>query len=163
MVMDDYPSIAIERLKEMSNRYGSGVLQRFDRYTSGESFLLRLLSTSDESVHPSDLKKRSCISSARVATTVGSLEKKGLVVREVDHKDRRRVLITITDEGRKRAQREMEEIDADLQATFHELGKNDTEDLTRILERLFEILTSIQVASDENVKDEESKDSGVAQ
>jgi DNA-binding MarR family transcriptional regulator len=158
--MDDYPSVALERLKEMSDRYGSGVLQHVDRYSSGESFLLRLLDDSDEPMHPSELRKLGCVSSARVAATLRSLEKKGLVIRETDQHDRRRSLVTITTEGRQRAQREIEEITADITDGFTKLGKKDTEELVRILERLFEILVSSRAASDTDGQTAESNDPG---
>jgi DNA-binding MarR family transcriptional regulator len=137
--MDEYPSVAIARLREMISRYGSGVLRRMDRCSSGEALLLKLLVLNDGPIHPSELRQRTCISSARVAAILNTLEKKGLIVRAIDRQDRRRILVTITDEGRERAEREIAEIETELAAVFRELGQKDTEEFLRLLARLFDV------------------------
>jgi DNA-binding MarR family transcriptional regulator len=123
------------------------MLKQIDRYSSGESLLLRLLALNKGPAHPSELRQRACTSSARVAATLGTLEKKGLLAREVDRQDRRRVLVTITDEGRERAEREIAEMSADLEAVFRVLGKADTEGFIRILDRLFDIFIHLKSES----------------
>jgi DNA-binding MarR family transcriptional regulator len=137
--MEDYPSVAVARLRDMVDRYGPHMIKQVDRYSSGESLLLRLLSLNNGPVQPSELRRRACTSSARVAAILGALEKKGLIAREVDRQDRRRILVTITDEGQERAEREIADMSANLETVFKALGKTDTEEFIRILERLFSV------------------------
>lgn len=134
----DFPARAVERLRVISDNYGSGVLERMSRYSSGESFLLRLLSCRDDVLHPSDLQKYMGTSSARVAAILGSLEKKGFITREIDHNDRRRVIVAITEDGRVRASAEMQEMEAGVEEIFRELGEDDTNEFIRLLERILE-------------------------
>jgi DNA-binding MarR family transcriptional regulator len=144
-----YPAAAVARLRELNDLYGSHILRQADRHSSGESFLLRLLALSKDPVHPSELQQRTCTSSARVAAVLGALEKKGLIAREVDQQDRRRVLVTITDEGRERAERELAEMNAVLETLFVALGQEDTEELVRLLGRLLEVFVQLEAAESE--------------
>ncbi|MDR1082771.1 MAG: transcriptional regulator [Coriobacteriales bacterium] len=137
----DYPSAAIEQFKKMFGHYRSGALSQIDRYSSGESHLLGLLNLHGEPLHPSDLQKQTCNTSARIAAILVSLEKKGFITREIDRQDRRKVLVSITDKGREHAQYEIDKISEEIKAVLRQLGKRDTEELLRILERLLEILT----------------------
>jgi DNA-binding MarR family transcriptional regulator len=132
----DFSTRAIERLRAMSDNYGSGVLEQMSRYSSGESFLLRRLASRDEVAHPSDLQGCMRTSAARVAAILGSLEKKGLVTREIDQNDRRRIIVSITEEGRARANAEMKEMDAAIAEILWELGEDDTNEFIRLLERI---------------------------
>jgi DNA-binding MarR family transcriptional regulator len=156
----DFSENAIERLRAMSSNYGSGVLDRMALYSSGESFLLRLLACKDEllphaegGVHPSELQKRMGTSSARVAAILRSLEKKGFITREVDHNDRRRVIVSITAEGRVHADAEMDEMEAVIREIFLNLGEDDTNEFIRILDRVFEefVKPRTTVVADEGV------------
>jgi DNA-binding MarR family transcriptional regulator len=141
----DFSERAIEKLRAMSSNYGSGVLDRMALYSSGESFLLRLLACKDEllthtgdGVYPSVLQKRMGTSSARVAAILSSLEKKGFITREVDRSDRRRVIVSITAAGKAHADAEMIEMDAVIKEIFLSLGEDDTNEFIRILDRVFE-------------------------
>jgi DNA-binding MarR family transcriptional regulator len=124
----------------MLNQYGSRVVKRIDRFSSGESLLLRLVCLGGEPVHPSDLRERTCLSSARVAAILGTLEHKGLITREMDLQDRRRILVHITNAGREQAQREIAEMNSQSAAVFTAIGRQDTEEFIRLLGRVVEAL-----------------------
>ncbi|MDR1185345.1 MAG: MarR family transcriptional regulator [Coriobacteriales bacterium] len=141
----DYASEAIVRLQEMSDQCGSGALSEINRHSSGEFFLLKILSLYDGPVHPSELQRRSCTSSARVTAILGALEKKGWVARENDEQDRRRVLVSLTEGGQEQARRAIEEMNTKLKAVFNELGEHDTGEFVRILARLLEIFSKLKV------------------
>jgi DNA-binding MarR family transcriptional regulator len=47
----------------------------------------------------SDVQCDLCISKSAVSQSLGVLEKKGLINREIDRDDRRKVLVTLTDQG----------------------------------------------------------------
>ncbi|MDR1015471.1 MAG: winged helix DNA-binding protein [Coriobacteriales bacterium] len=138
----DYPSVAVGRFKEILGRYQMRVFDRLARYSSGESLLLRTLVLHDGPLHPTELRQRTCTSSARVASVLKSLEGKGLVMREADGRDRRRVQVTVTPEGRARAQQEIDEMDEEAQGVFEKMGKRDTEEFIRLLDRMLEVFVS---------------------
>jgi DNA-binding MarR family transcriptional regulator len=134
----DYPSAAIERLWSMAEHYRLSVLKRIDRYSSGESLVLRVLAHHDGPAHPSELREHSCTSSARVAAVLKTLEKKGFIERAADESDHRKVLVSITQEGRRRVADELDAMGAEAREAFRELGEADTAEFLRILERLLE-------------------------
>lgn len=70
-------------------------------FTRGEMFILNFLLDSDRSVQPRDICEVMMISSARVAAALKSLEEKGWVQRQGDQNDRRKVLVSITESGKK--------------------------------------------------------------
>jgi DNA-binding MarR family transcriptional regulator len=71
---------------------------------------------------------------------VNSLEGKGYVERVMPKSDRRLVLVRLTEAGQQSLDREMQAFTDRLAQTFAELGEKDTEELFRLLTRLFGIL-----------------------
>ena len=78
-------------------------------------------------------------SSARTAIALRNLEQKGYIEREIDKTDRRKILVSITDEGRKVACEEREEAIGRMNLIVEELGADDSREFIRIAERIVEI------------------------
>ncbi|MDR0514341.1 MAG: MarR family winged helix-turn-helix transcriptional regulator [Coriobacteriaceae bacterium] len=132
--MTDYSRAAVKMLQDMSKLYGSGVMEQISRYCTGESLILRWMTLQGGKAFPQDLGRLANISAARVAALLGSLEKKGFVFRRTDTSDRRRVIVTITEAGNERAEREIAAIYAHLEQIFSMMGEKDTEELIRLLD-----------------------------
>ena len=103
--------------------------------TKGEMALLRTLMESTHELTPSQLAESSMVSSARVANILRALEEKGLVAREHSQADRRVVLVSLTDEGRKFCRNKRHEFDALIVSYLKALGPEDAESLVRIVRR----------------------------
>ncbi|MCL1847487.1 MAG: MarR family transcriptional regulator [Coriobacteriia bacterium] len=142
-----YESLAVQGLLEMTERFGSSLMAKVNRYNTGESLVLQQLVFSHGASYPSELLEKAGTTSARIAAILKSLEKKGLIVREIDPDDRRKTVVTITEEGHQRAIHEFEEIAGNLWEVFHQLGKEDTEEFIRIIGRFFEVFVSIDADS----------------
>jgi DNA-binding MarR family transcriptional regulator len=134
---------AVTRLKEIFDRYSARVVKRIDRYSSGEALVLKLICLACGPVHPSELREKACISSARVAAILRTLERKGFITREIDTTDRRKILVSITETGRVVAEEEIQKMEAQLAAVFKEMGTEDSEELIRLLERMFEVFVRL--------------------
>lgn len=81
------------------------VLNRFNVYSHGEhQVLFYLYKNSGEAVVPSDIAQYTNTSTARIATILNNLEEKGMITREISRQDRRKILVAITDKGRKNAE-----------------------------------------------------------
>jgi DNA-binding MarR family transcriptional regulator len=130
---------SVVRVEEIFAYYCSRVLKRMGRFSSGESLLLRLIYLHGTPIHPSDLRERTLISSARVASILGALERKGLITRAIDTEDRRRILVSMTDAGHRQAEAEIQVMRTEFAAVFEEMGPQDTEEFIRLFGRLFEI------------------------
>ena len=114
-------------------------MEQFGRHMKGEAFVLHTLSQRDGAALPGQLRSATCTSSARVAATLGSLEQKGYVTREIDPADRRRILVRLTDEGRRAWENMHGMMRGRLEGTLRALGEDDTRELLRLAARLKEI------------------------
>ena len=102
----------------------------------GEMAVIRLLAqrSTTEPMAAGEISSRLKMTTSRIAAVLNSLEKKRLLVREADPRDRRRVLVSLTkegvcifekrrDEGRRRARRFLEKMGEEDAATFVRLMK----------------------------------------
>lgn len=69
----------------------------------GEAMVLRLVSLHPAGMTPGELREQTEVSSARIAAILRTLEEKGMLCRQTDSKDRRRVRVLLTEAGRQRA------------------------------------------------------------
>lgn len=89
-----------------------------------------------EQITPTELAHKFSLSTARIATILNRLEDKGLIVRIHDHKDRRKVYIHLTDEGRQLAAKKMEELYAQLHGLLLNLGDDDAREYLRLTKKV---------------------------
>ena len=151
-----YEEAAVQALRGVTEQFGTHLLMNMNRYSTGESLVLYHLSSHDGLSNPSVLQEKAGTSSARIAAILRSLEKKGLIQRDVDREDRRKTVVTVTEEGRRRALGEYEEMQEKLKKVFKRLGKKDTEDFIRILGRFFEAFGAIDSSPCRSLVYEES-------
>lgn len=104
----------------------------------GEQFVLTFLSRHGGSVIPSEISNEMGISTARVAAALGSLESKGLVTRRIDERDRRRILVELTEDGRAQEASHAKAITGVLVRMLEDLGEADANELLRILKKISE-------------------------
>lgn len=80
------------------------------------------------------------ISSARIAAALNSLDKKGLITRQIDTNDRRRILIELTPAGTDAAEQQSRTILEDTTKMFNLLGEQDAKEYVRITSRLAKLV-----------------------
>lgn len=88
------------------------------------------------SVGPGDISREMGISSARVATALNNLESKGLLTRQIDIRDRRKILIELTDKGGEQAKNNKDMFIGQVAKMFEFLGEADADEYIRITKRL---------------------------
>ena len=106
----------------------------------GESHALMLLSGSDGGMTPSELGVEMRLTAGRVSNLVGQLESKGLARRVRAADDLRKVVVTVTPAGAKRADDAYAQNRARLALLFGRLGVADSSELVRIAHRLAALL-----------------------
>jgi len=109
----------------------------------GEGFVLHYISRHGGNVFPGEICRNMCVSTARVAMALNSLEKKGLITRRVDVSDRRKVLIGITSEGKLLAEKHDRAAMEAVVRVLSLLGEHDAKEYVRITGRLVELLPSM--------------------
>ncbi len=84
-------------------------------------------------VTPGDLCSIQNLTSGRVASTLKNLERKKYIKRNNDSIDRRKILVRLTDEGRKIAKNISDKISKNIQNIIDKLGEKDFNELIRLL------------------------------
>jgi DNA-binding MarR family transcriptional regulator len=133
-----------------------GFIGHLDKFARGEVCALTYLARTDGTQLPSELSVALGCSTARVATLLGSLEKRGLIVREIDPSDRRQILVTITDAGRARARAAALEIRERTATILSALGERDAAEFARLLARVMEISSQNKARVDTQPNSEET-------
>lgn len=112
--------------------------------------LLYLLQCQEEGlITPGKLSEALNISTARVAASLNSLEKKALIVRVINKKDRRQIIITLTNNGQKQA-KDLKELQIKhLSFLLKELGEKDAFEVIRIAKRIEKIFEKTKKESKE--------------
>ncbi|QOX62005.1 MarR family transcriptional regulator [Anoxybacterium hadale] len=134
----DYRELAMELMKTMFVMNKARPHKEITEAMHGESFVMRYLAHQNDYVLPSEISKIMGISSARVAAALNSLEKKGLITRQIDPEDRRRILITLTTEGRASGIEQQQEVLEKFAGMLSHLGEHDAREYVRIAGRLAE-------------------------
>jgi DNA-binding MarR family transcriptional regulator len=132
-----YPRLA--QITQTVSRVQTAILVRLGLNHSRWA-ILKFLDESGESLRCSDLADLVCVSRATITGVLDTLEKSGLIVRVPDPHDRRAFSVKITLRGEeilREVRSELERWTAQVQG---EISGTDIEQLTRLLDRLGDIL-----------------------
>lgn len=132
----DYSKLALE-LSEQMQLFHKAKAHKKDGF-HGEEFVLHYLAEHGGEVVPSDIVKEMDVSSARIAQTLNSVEKKGFITREIDANDRRRVIVKLTDKGKLKDKQHFEMVMEHMTRMLESLGEYDAKEYVRITKKLAE-------------------------
>lgn len=118
----------------------SGPQKRIAESMQGEIFVLQCVYQYKGELAPGEISNIMDISSARIAATLNSLEKKGLITRQIDLSDRRRIIVELTPAGEDRAEKHNQFVMEDTATLLGLLGERDATEYVRITERLAELI-----------------------
>ena len=106
--------------------------------TQGEDGLLLCLYAADRPMLSGELVERMGLTTGRIANILRMLEAKGLVDRAQDASDRRKVHITLSAQGRARAEEQYRARAEAHRRLLDYLGDEDADSLLHLLERCLE-------------------------
>ena len=107
----------------------------------GESLALNfLLERQGQEVYPSDLSRELHLSRSRITGALTSLSRKGLVVTRHCQADRRRVQVTITDQGAALIAGKLRRMEAYFDKMLDGLGDADARALIALIRRCVEVM-----------------------
>lgn len=132
----DYQAAAVEILRCISALSGNAAATRLQQCSQGEAMALHLLALAPAGMTPSDLSEQMGISTARVAAILNGLEAKGFILRRSGPKDRRRVLVEMTEAGRERGKMLYRHMLEHMVSTLQLLDKEEIDWCIRILHKL---------------------------
>lgn len=134
----NYDILAAELFEVITKLHQNDLHRKLDGAVRGENFILQYIYSQSDNGHisPSDLSKEMYVSSARIAATLNSLEKKNLIQREINLKDRRQINISLTLKGYRLAKENYARRVAAVIDTLQTLGEEDSQSLIRILNKI---------------------------
>ena len=131
---------------------------RFSAIMCGEMAVMRLLhSGAKQKMTAGELSSRLGMTTSRVAAVLGSLEKKGLLERENDEVDRRRVLDSLTQAGDALCEKRRQHFMKKILMLLSMLG-DDAPEFVRLLGRVFEITSTDAFKQCDCIIDEDKED-----
>lgn len=110
-------------------------LKRMDGMKKGEGFVLAYVNHK-QLAQPSELAAAVGTSTAHMTKILNSMEQKQWIRRTLDTRDRRRILVSLTQEGQAQAQENEAHARGCMSRMLEELGPEDAAALLRIMERL---------------------------
>ena len=140
----DYTALTIELIKNMQALRKIKPHKNINEALHGESFVLHYIASSGGDVLPGDISSEMCVSSARIAAALNSLENKGLITRQIDTSDRRKILVGITPEGRALEEKNRLYVVEEASKMLAMLGEHDANEYVRITGRLAELVSKLQ-------------------
>ncbi len=131
----DYQELTLELHRTMNEMHRGRQHKEMDGFVRGEAFALQFLMENSGSM-PSDLSNAMGTTTARVAATLNSLDKKGLISRRIDSDDRRRIIVELTEEGKAFARERQGMMMAQTEKMLRSLGEEDAQSYIRILKKI---------------------------
>lgn len=95
--------------------------------------------SSGNNVGISDVREYLSVSKPAVSQILNSLEKKGFILRDIDKRNRRNLIVTLTDAGRTVLESEFEKFNNKLKQIISFLGEEDVKKMIAIVNRMIEI------------------------
>ena len=111
-------------------------IKKMQKISQGEMAMLGFLTYEKSETNPKELSKRFNLSTARVANTLNSLERKEYIKRVHDSSDRRKVMVYITEKGKEVFTETEKEALNEFSKLVSYLGENDSLCLLEIIDKI---------------------------
>ncbi|MGG0719895.1 MarR family transcriptional regulator [Robertmurraya massiliosenegalensis] len=134
-----YKELANELFDTMKKIIHKPFQKKVEDITQGERRILGFLTLEGDGLTAGELSEKLHFSTPRIASVLKSLEKKGYIMRDRDPKDKRFVVVHITETGKSFVLEEHEKAMRMLEEILKNLGEKDTKELIRIMSRIVEI------------------------
>ena len=140
----DYSELAVELFNKMQSFKNAEPQKNIDEAMRGEAFVLHYIASHGGEAVPGEIGGEMNVTSARIAQTLNGSEKKGYITRRIDQNDRRRIIVSLTLEGKKEEERQHRMIMESSAKMLEMLGEHDAKEHVRIVGKLAEIIAEIQ-------------------
>lgn len=130
---DDKNDLSLKLHEQLRELYFSSDPFGLTEFLQGEMKVLSFIAVSYRELLPGQLSSALEMTAGRIAGILRSLEKKGYITRRTDIADRRRVLVSITEQGREYIDSSSEKLEQRLNMLVAEMGSENT---VRVIESL---------------------------
>lgn len=142
----DYKQIASELIEYLIKQEQRGrIIQRkLSEISQGEIAVLVFLLQKD-GINACEISQYLEVNTSRVAAILNSLCKKGYIIRVADDKDKRKIRIYITNQGRELCIQKREETVLNLSKLLEKLGEDDALEYIRIMKKVSLIVEDLNI------------------
>lgn len=140
----DYLSLAAQLFYQQLKLFRAKGHQQIYNLSCGEMYTLYLLEQAGGTLQPGSISEAMNVTTACVASTLRSMERKSLISREVSRQDRRYVDVAITPEGRERLGCACGKAMSDLERILIRLGEREAVEYLSLVSRLAELLNEAE-------------------
>ncbi|MCL2143392.1 MAG: transcriptional regulator [Methanomassiliicoccaceae archaeon] len=140
----NYDDLADEFLRSLQLIRKAGKQNVIQEGVRGEAFVLHYIREMHSGIIPGEISEAMGASSARVAAVLNSLESKGLITREIDSDDRRRIIVRLTEKGTEHAEEHRRDRIGMMKSILMMLGDEDAAEYVRITRKLAASLSEIK-------------------
>jgi DNA-binding MarR family transcriptional regulator len=134
----DFGDAADRLIALMGSHFRTRTMDRFRQFSKGEFFVLSYIVEKDGKTPAGEISARLGSSAARVAAVLGRLERKGLVSREIDSQDRRRILVSAAGDAGALVASEKQAMRARMERALRLMGERDAKEFIRTLRKFVE-------------------------
>lgn len=134
----------LELLQDFNSIKPLEFLQKIDIQTMGIGNVLGFLLHSDHVVSAGEISEYTNVSTARVAVLLKKMEDKGLITKEADPADKRRVLVSITEQGRNVFFEKQKEIIYYSSAIIEHFGKDRILDFIESCKEIKDVVDEVE-------------------
>ncbi|MBQ9988389.1 MAG: MarR family transcriptional regulator [Clostridia bacterium] len=128
------PDLRLRLIHSLSRIYTVPCLNAFAEFMQGEvRVLYHLLLNQGSEINPSQLSDALGVSRPRVTSALRSLRNKGFVLMSICEEDRRRMCVSLTEEGRAYIEEKQERLHKYLQELIQGIGEENTERMIDLL------------------------------
>lgn len=153
--MDLYARLAEELIEALDRKKKGPPHEDVSTAMRGELAVLRLLMDEGRVLTAGDISRLLQMTTSRIAAVLGSLQKKGLIVRSTDAEDKRRVLVTLTQKGMTLCRKRKQHVVSDMSYMLSYLGENDAKEFVRLMKRVHDIIPPPSCIDEEEYCDKE--------
>ena len=147
--MNEYEALARELMHSFDTRKKAPPHEEISAAMRGEMAVLQLLSQEMAPMTAGEVSKKLRMTTSRIAAVLGSLEKKGMILRQADSSDKRRVQVMLTAQGSAFCQQKREMVLRDMTHLLTQLGSEDARHFVRIMGRIHQFTPPIHPDMDE--------------
>ena len=119
----------------LTERNRQSLLNVLSEVSKGEMAVLMYLMNEEDGVCASVISRFFKINTSRVAAILNSLSKKGMVQRQADSNDKRKIHIYLTEEGQAYTKQKVEILLSYMSEVLRYLGENDAREYIRIMKK----------------------------
>ena len=109
--------------------------------TMPEYALMRQFALEDDTTDLTSVREYLAVTKASVSQMLASLEKRGLLVRQIDPTNRRNLIVTLTSEGIERLRQKEFQVERRLRELLAELGETDARQFITLINKMNTVLS----------------------